>query len=61
MSREKSDQAFRLGVQHHQAGRFAQAEASYRQAIGFRSNNADALQLLGVVLSQTGKPDEGMD
>jgi predicted O-linked N-acetylglucosamine transferase (SPINDLY family) len=61
MSREKSDQAFRVGLGHHQAGRLAEAEAEYRKAIGFRSNNADALQLLGVVLSQTGRAAEGVE
>jgi len=61
MSREKSDQAFRLAVQHHQAGRLGDAETAYRRAISFRPNNADAMQLLGVVLSQTGRLDEGFD
>jgi len=41
-------------LQHHQAGRFDQASAGYRQALNANPNEPDALHLLGVVAHQTG-------
>jgi Tetratricopeptide repeat/TPR repeat/Glycosyltransferase family 9 (heptosyltransferase) len=40
---------FQRGLEHHQAGRFLQAEAAYRQALALDPNDADTLHLLGVL------------
>jgi len=45
-------QALNLAIEHHQAGRFAEAEAIYRQVLAQQPNNADALHLLGVLTFQ---------
>jgi len=50
-------QALEIAVQHHQAGRLADAEALYRQILAVEPNNADALHLLGVVALQVGRHD----
>ena len=43
------EQAFQIGLRHHQAGEFAQAEAHYRQALDLRPDDAEILHLLGVL------------
>ncbi|HEY3900888.1 MAG TPA: tetratricopeptide repeat protein [Chthoniobacter sp.] len=48
-------QAFALAIQHHQAGRLAEAEAVYRQILGVDPNHADAWHMLGVVANQVGQ------
>jgi len=48
-------QVFDLALQHHQAGRLAEAEAVYRQILAQQPNHADALHLLGVVEAQKGR------
>ena len=45
------------GVAHHQAARFAQAEACYRRILAAHPGNADALHLLGVIARQVGRYD----
>jgi Tfp pilus assembly protein PilF len=50
-----------LGLVHHQAGRFAQAEALYLQALKEQTNNADALYLLGVLRHQQGNALEAVN
>jgi len=54
-------QAFELALQHHQAGRLAEAENLYRQILAAEPRNADALHLLGVVAAQVGKHDVAVD
>jgi protein O-GlcNAc transferase len=49
-------EAFAIAIQHHQAGRLPAAEQIYRQILAVQPNHADALHLLGVIASQTGKP-----
>ena len=49
-----SRQAIELGVEHHQAGRLAEAEKIYRRILAADPRNADALYLLGVVAHQVG-------
>lgn len=44
-----------LGLEHHQAGRLAEAEAVYRGVLARDPDNADALNLLGVVSCQLGR------
>ena len=48
-------QAFAVAIQHHQAGRLAEAEALYRQILGVDPNRADAWHMLGVVANQVGQ------
>jgi tetratricopeptide (TPR) repeat protein len=46
---------FGAGLKLHQAGRLVEAEALYRRALAIRPNHPDALHLLGVIASQTGR------
>ncbi|HEY3900886.1 MAG TPA: tetratricopeptide repeat protein [Chthoniobacter sp.] len=50
-------QAFALALQHHQAGRLADAEALYRQILSAQPNHADSWHLLGVIAHAAGKRD----
>ena len=50
-------QAFDLALQHHQAGRLAEAEALYREILTLQPNHTDALHFIGVVFHQTGRYD----
>jgi len=54
-------QAFQLALQHHQAGRLAEAEALYRQILAVDPRHADALHLLGVVAAQAGRHDVAVE
>lgn len=45
------------GLEHHQAGRLAEAERVYRDVLVARPDTPDALHLLGVLLSQTARPE----
>jgi tetratricopeptide (TPR) repeat protein len=47
-------------VRHHEAGRFAEAEAIYREMLAHDSGHVDALHLLGVVAGQTGREEEAI-
>jgi protein O-GlcNAc transferase len=51
---------FDLAKQHHQAGRFADAEPLYRQILSQQPNDAPSLHLLGILLTQTGRTDAGI-
>jgi len=44
------------GLQRHQAGRLAEAEAHYRRILDIVPGHADALHLLGGLAYQTGRP-----
>ena len=48
------DQAMQIALEHHRAGRLAEAEAIYRQVLARCPDHADALHLLGVLAGQTG-------
>ena len=50
----------RLGLQEHQAGKLAEAEACYRAALKEKPRHADALHLLGVIAHQSGRHDEAV-
>jgi len=54
-------QAFDLALQHHQAGRLAEAEALYRQILAAEPRHAGALHLLGVIAHQVGRDDVAVD
>lgn len=68
MSRSQASQTDRtarprfvaLGLVHHQAGRFSEAEALYLQALEEQTNSADALYLLGVLRHQHGNALEAV-
>jgi protein O-GlcNAc transferase len=45
---------------HHQQGRFADAEADYRSVLAQHPNNFTALHLLGVSLHQQGRHDDAL-
>jgi protein O-GlcNAc transferase len=53
-------QEFQSAVQHHQAGRFAEAEKIYRQIIAANPKHSDSIHLLGVLAYQTGNPQEAV-
>lgn len=48
-------EAFQIAVQHHQAGRLAEAEAHYRQILAAQPNHAGAVHFLGVIAHQAGR------
>ena len=54
-------QVFELALQHHQAGRLAEAEALYRQILAVEPRHPDSLDLLGVICSQAGRDDLAAD
>jgi protein O-GlcNAc transferase len=49
------------GIAHHQAGRLAEAEASYRQVLAAQPDHPDALHLLGAIAQQAGRHDLAVD
>jgi len=52
---------FEIAVEHHQAGRFAEAETLYRKVLALQPNHADALHLLGVLAAQIGRFDDAVN
>lgn len=56
-----AQEIFAEGRQHHQAGRLAEAERLYRQALDIDPSHADSLHLLGVAAIQTGRPELAVD
>ena len=54
-------QAFDLALQHHQAGRLAEAEPLYRQILAADPRHSDALHLLGVIAHQVGQHVPAID
>jgi Flp pilus assembly protein TadD len=57
MSTVSVSQAFSVALQHHKAGRLAEAEALYRQILAVQPNHAGTLQYLGVLAHQVGRND----
>ena len=53
-------EAMEIALQHHQAGRWRQAQAIYRQVLDRSPKNADALHLLGVLAHQEGRDEESV-
>jgi predicted O-linked N-acetylglucosamine transferase (SPINDLY family) len=51
-------QHFDLAVQHHQAGRWSEAERIYREILADHPDHAGAMHLLGMVLYQRGERAE---
>ncbi|MGD0767293.1 MAG: tetratricopeptide repeat protein [Tepidisphaeraceae bacterium] len=58
---EAGEPDLRLAIQHHQAGRLAEAERVYRQVLAQQPNHADALHLLGVLAAQGGRLDAAVE
>jgi protein O-GlcNAc transferase len=54
-------QALAAGTQLQKAGRFDEAEKIYRQLLAQDPNSPDALHLMGVLLSQRGQHQPGID
>jgi len=52
----QAQELFSKGMSHHQAGRLAEAERLYRQALTLDPRHSDALHLLGVLAAQSGQP-----
>jgi predicted O-linked N-acetylglucosamine transferase (SPINDLY family) len=50
-----------IGLQHHRAGRAAEAEAVYRQALAREPNSPDALYLLGVIEHERGNNESAAE
>jgi tetratricopeptide (TPR) repeat protein len=57
VTKEKLQQALQL----HQAGRVAEAQQIYEQVLAEEPDNADALHLLGLLLSQKGQHEIGLE
>jgi len=57
MSTDSLPQAFALALQHHQAGRLAEAEALYRKVLSAHPDHPGALHRLGNLAQQHGRFD----
>ncbi|MGZ3236450.1 MAG: tetratricopeptide repeat protein, partial [Burkholderiaceae bacterium] len=53
--------ALQTALEHHQSGRFADAEAIYRQVLKVDPVNFDALHMLGVLAYQVGQHAQAID
>lgn len=53
-------EALNQALEHHRAGRLAEAEALYREILGSRADHADATHLLGVIRYQQGRHGEAV-
>jgi len=54
-------EALVMAIQHHQAGRFHEAEPIYRQIVAADPNHHDAWHLLGIIANQDGKHQTGVE
>ncbi len=54
-------QSLVAGMQHHQAGRHAEAETAYRQALAAEPHNALALHQLGTLAMDTGQLEQAAE
>ena len=55
------DPELAAGARHHEAGRFREAEQLYRRVLQREPDNADALNLLGVLAAQAGHARDAKD
>lgn len=58
---EAMQAVFRLALSHHQAGRFAEAEQAYREALAHQPDNAIILGNLGIIACQVNRPLASLD
>lgn len=56
-----TDSMLKEALQHHQSGRFSQAEKLYRQILSLEPRHADSLHLLGMIEYQAGHFDAAAD
>jgi protein O-GlcNAc transferase len=61
MPLESADDLFEQAVTRHEAGQFAEAEALYQKILQAQPNDADVVQLLGMLNSQLGRKDAALD
>lgn len=61
MPASSADSAFEVALQHHRAGRLAEAERGYRRILERYPDHADSLHLLGVIALQTGHPEPALE
>jgi protein O-GlcNAc transferase len=54
-------QAFQIALDHHQAGRLAEAEAFYRQILAMQPMHAEALHLLGEIAHRKGQNEMAVE
>ena len=54
-------EALNLALEHHRAGRLAQAESLYRNVLRMHPAHPDALHLLGVLAHNNGLPDVAIE
>src|SRR5690242_220265 len=57
MSAVTVPQALQIAVEHHRAGRLAEAEGIYRQILQVDPNNVNAVHFLGSIAHQVGNND----
>src|SRR5208282_4830631 len=50
-----------MAVQHHQAGRLAEAEALYGQVLAANPNHPQALHLMGIIAKANGRDKVAVD
>ncbi|HEX4792506.1 MAG TPA: tetratricopeptide repeat protein [Humisphaera sp.] len=55
------NEAYELAVLHQRSGRFADAEAIYRQILAQRPNDPSCLQMAGLLAYQTGRPGDAVE
>jgi len=61
MSPVSVQQAFEIAFQHHHAGRFAEAEALYRQILADHPGHANVMHALGLIAHQTGHNEQAVE
>ena len=57
MAQPTLQQTFDLALQHHNAGRLAEAGKLYQQVLALEPKHADALHMLGLTAAQAGQFD----
>src|SRR4051794_31073084 len=55
------EQTLQAAVDHHRAGRLAEAEALYLHVLGRQPQNATALHRIGIIAFQVGKMPEAVN
>jgi protein O-GlcNAc transferase len=53
-------QQFEIGLSHHRAARFAEAERVYREILAMQPAHPDALHMLGILSGQRGRLDDAI-
>lgn len=61
MAATQGDRVIQLALDHHRAGRLADAEVVYRQVLAAEPTHVHALHLLALIADQRGAPDEAVE